>query len=199
MPYLVSHLNPQFGQPLSLPWSNYLPPKPPWPPLIYLQAKSFYTSHSIRYFFETRISDLAQIWPSSEFMNFLYFLKQFSVVFSLDWWNRQKVWRAYRIYRFVSWTFNFFFNYKPYKYRPKNVFKYINLTLLSGWDVEKGDVHGLNLKPDFLISLTAPKMCSQHFHGRFHYLGGRFVPRPLTEKYNLQLPTYPSLDSFVRL
>ena len=76
---------------------------------------------------------------------------------------------------------------------------YINMTLPSGWDVEKGDVHGLNLKPDFLISLTAPKMCSQHFHGRFHYLGGRFVPRPLTEKYNLQLPTYPRLDSFVRL
>ena len=45
------------------------------------------------------------------------------------------------------------------------------MTLPSGWDVEKGDVHGLNLKPDFLISLTAPKMCSQHFHGRFHYLG----------------------------
>jgi len=74
-----------------------------------------------------------------------------------------------------------------------------SIDIPSGWDVEKGDVHGLNLKPDFLISLTAPKMCSQHFHGRFHYLGGRFVPRPLTEKYNLQLPTYPSLDSFVRL
>lgn len=69
----------------------------------------------------------------------------------------------------------------------------------SGWDVEKGDVYGTNLRPDFLISLTAPKMCSVHFEGRFHYLGGRFIPRPLSQKYNLQLPTYPGLDTFVRL
>ena len=69
----------------------------------------------------------------------------------------------------------------------------------SGWDVEKGDVHGTNLKPDFLISLTAPKLCSQFFKGRFHYLGGRFVPRALSEKYNLQLPLYQGLNTFVKL
>ena len=69
----------------------------------------------------------------------------------------------------------------------------------SGWDVEKGDVYGTNLRPDFLISLTAPKLCSVHFAGRFHYLGGRFVPRPLAHKYNLLLPTYQGLDTFVRL
>ena len=45
----------------------------------------------------------------------------------------------------------------------------------SGWDVEKGDVYGTNLRPDFLISLTAPKMCSVHFEGRFHYLGLRQI------------------------
>jgi len=69
----------------------------------------------------------------------------------------------------------------------------------SGWDVEKGDINNTNLKPDFLISLTAPKLCSQHFQGRFHYLGGRFVPRPLYQKYDLHLPVYPGLDSFVKL
>ena len=69
----------------------------------------------------------------------------------------------------------------------------------SGWDVEKGDIYGTNLVPDCLISLTAPKLCSAHFQGRFHYLGGRFVPRPLSQKYNLQLPTYPGLQTFVKL
>ncbi len=69
----------------------------------------------------------------------------------------------------------------------------------SGWDVEKGDVHGVNLKPDFLISLTAPKMCSTQFNGKFHYLGGRFVPTPLAEKYSLDLPKYEGLNSFVKL
>ena len=69
----------------------------------------------------------------------------------------------------------------------------------SGWDVEQGDIHGTHLNPDFLISLTAPKLCSTSFRGRFHYLGGRFVPRPLSEKYHLQLPAYPGLNTFVRL
>ena len=69
----------------------------------------------------------------------------------------------------------------------------------SGWDVEKGDIYGANLRPDCLISLTTPKLCSAHFQGRFHYLGGRFVPTPLSQKYNLQLPTYPGLQTFVKL
>ena len=74
-----------------------------------------------------------------------------------------------------------------------------DLYVLQGWDVEKGDINDLKLNPDFLISLTAPKLCSTSFKGRFHYLGGRFVPRPLSEKYHLQLPAYPGLNTFVRL
>ena len=35
--------------------------------------------------------------------------------------------------------------------------------------------------------------------GRFHYLGGRFVPPSITEKYNLQLPTYPGSSMCVKL
>lgn len=28
-----------------------------------------------------------------------------------------------------------------------------------------------NLKPDCLISLTAPKLCAQFFQGQYHFLG----------------------------
>ena len=45
----------------------------------------------------------------------------------------------------------------------------------TGWDVEQGDVNGDGIKPDMLISLTAPKLCAKQFHGT-HYIGGRFVP-----------------------
>uniref|UniRef100_A0A8C4NIZ6 NAD(P)H-hydrate epimerase n=1 Tax=Eptatretus burgeri TaxID=7764 RepID=A0A8C4NIZ6_EPTBU len=50
----------------------------------------------------------------------------------------------------------------------------------SGWDVEiGGSSHDLN--PDVLISLTAPKRCTRNFHGRLHFLGGRFVPPTLAQ------------------
>ncbi|XP_061170436.1 NAD(P)H-hydrate epimerase-like isoform X1 [Saccostrea echinata] len=67
----------------------------------------------------------------------------------------------------------------------------------SGWNVEKGDPEGL--QPDLLISLTAPKKCAKLFKGRHHYLGGRFVPRTLELKYDLQLPPYPGTDCVVEL
>lgn len=44
------------------------------------------------------------------------------------------------------------------------------------WDVEHGDAGGNGLRPDMLVSLTAPKLCARHFSGSHHYLGGRFVP-----------------------
>lgn len=70
----------------------------------------------------------------------------------------------------------------------------------SGWDVEKGDIYNTHLKPDCLISLTAPKLCSTHLPSTTkHYLGGRFCPNPLAEKYNLNLPLYPGLQTFVKL
>lgn len=62
----------------------------------------------------------------------------------------------------------------------------------SGWHVENGNPDGI--KPDFLISLTAPKLCAKHFEGRFHFLGGRFVPDSLAQKYNLSLPDYPGTE-----
>jgi len=40
------------------------------------------------------------------------------------------------------------------------------------------------LRPQGLISLTAPKMCSLGFEGR-HYVGGRFVPKRMQREYGL--------------
>lgn len=45
----------------------------------------------------------------------------------------------------------------------------------AGWDVEQGDVNGDGIKPDMLVSLTAPKLAAKKFQGT-HYVGGRFVP-----------------------
>ncbi|KAI5091111.1 NAD(P)H-hydrate epimerase precursor [Silurus meridionalis] len=67
----------------------------------------------------------------------------------------------------------------------------------SGWDVEKGASDGI--QPDLLVSLTAPKKAASHFQGRYHYLGGRFVPPALDKKYNLNLPQYPGTECVLRL
>jgi hydroxyethylthiazole kinase-like uncharacterized protein yjeF len=69
----------------------------------------------------------------------------------------------------------------------------------SGWDVEQGDVSQSGLSPDMLISLTSPKLCAQFFKGAHHYLGGRFVPPQIVEKYNLKLPAYPGVSQCVRI
>lgn len=68
---------------------------------------------------------------------------------------------------------------------------------LSGWDVEKGNPTGI--QPDLLISLTAPKKSATHFTGRYHYLGGRFVPPALEKKYQLSLPPYLDTECVYRL
>ena len=95
--------------------------------------------------------------------------------------------------------------------------------------MEQGDVNGDGIKPDMLISLTAPKLCAKQFHGT-HYIGGRFVPLQikvcrylyvlcsahvlqrkllpcivlivlaiLQEKYHLKLPQYPGVQQCVKL
>uniref|UniRef100_A0A5K3F1I5 NAD(P)H-hydrate epimerase n=1 Tax=Mesocestoides corti TaxID=53468 RepID=A0A5K3F1I5_MESCO len=69
----------------------------------------------------------------------------------------------------------------------------------SGWEVgEKTETKDI-LQPDCLISLTAPKLCARRFNGRFHFLGGRFVPPILADKYNLCLPQYPDASPVVLL
>ncbi|XP_042641006.1 NAD(P)H-hydrate epimerase isoform X2 [Tyto alba] len=72
-----------------------------------------------------------------------------------------------------------------------------SIDIPSGWDVEKGKADGL--QPDMLISLTAPKKAAAHFTGRYHFLGGRFVPAALQKKYTLNLPPYPETDCVLQL
>ncbi|KAG5875708.1 hypothetical protein JTB14_012406 [Gonioctena quinquepunctata] len=74
----------------------------------------------------------------------------------------------------------------------------ISIDIPSGWDVELGKVEE-GISPEMLISLTAPKMCAKKFTGKYHYLGGRFVPQKLQEKYELNLPIYPGTDCCVLL
>ncbi|XP_032116548.1 NAD(P)H-hydrate epimerase [Sapajus apella] len=72
-----------------------------------------------------------------------------------------------------------------------------SIDIPSGWDVEKGNPAGI--QPDLLISLTAPKKSATQFTGRYHYLGGRFVPPALEKKYQLNLPPYPDTECVYRL
>ncbi|KAJ2214294.1 hypothetical protein EV179_003073 [Coemansia sp. RSA 487] len=73
----------------------------------------------------------------------------------------------------------------------------VSVDIPSGWDVEQGDVNGVGLNPDMLISLTAPKICARMFNGRYHYLGGRFVPPDMAS--DLNLPDYPGSSQAMRL
>ncbi|RWS31286.1 apolipoprotein A-I-binding protein-like protein [Leptotrombidium deliense] len=78
--------------------------------------------------------------------------------------------------------------------------KLISVDIPSGWNVENGppaDGQTPVLRPDCLISLTAPKLCAVHFSGRFHWLGGRFVPPNIIKKYDLKLPLYSKADQCV--
>ena len=76
--------------------------------------------------------------------------------------------------------------------------------------------------PSVLVSLTLPKLCALKIlpnnpnsnndndsdndndndsdsDGISHYLGGRFVPPSLIEKYNLDVPQYTNADQIIRL
>ena len=71
------------------------------------------------------------------------------------------------------------------EYKKEKV-KVISVDVPSGWNVDDGDVSGLGFTPDVLISLTAPKLSSKTFMGR-HFVGGRFLPSKLAEKYDIQV------------
>lgn len=68
----------------------------------------------------------------------------------------------------------------------------------SGWSIE-GVPDNDAINPQLLVSLTAPKECARSFKGKHHYLGGRFVPKELEEKYQLKLPPYHGTECCVQL
>lgn len=47
--------------------------------------------------------------------------------------------------------------------------------------------------------MTAPKLCAKKFSGPHHFLGGRFVPPSIVDKFKLQLPPYPGTSMCVRI
>jgi len=78
--------------------------------------------------------------------------------------------------------------------------KVISVDVPSGWNVNDGDVDGLGFIPDVLISLTAPKLCAQKFlNCGKHYVGGRFLPDKLAEKYNVKMPPYPGVSQVMEV
>eukprot|EP01122_Echinamoeba_exundans_P011316 TRINITY_DN4451_c3_g1_i1.p1 TRINITY_DN4451_c3_g1~~TRINITY_DN4451_c3_g1_i1.p1 ORF type:complete len:243 (-),score=41.26 TRINITY_DN4451_c3_g1_i1:80-763(-) len=80
----------------------------------------------------------------------------------------------------------------------KTTISVISLDIPSGWDVEKGDVNNTGFSPAALISLTAPKLCMKDYKGA-HFLGGRFVPKSVEQKYELNLPQFAGSQQFARL
>lgn len=82
----------------------------------------------------------------------------------------------------------------------------VSVDIPSGWGVENGhqrlvDTAGNEVgtfTPEVLVSLTAPKEGVKEFPGR-HWLGGRFVPDALADKYQLNLPEYPGVEEVVEL
>ena len=61
--------------------------------------------------------------------------------------------------------------------------KIISVDIPSGFDINNGNIFN-TFVPKGLISLTLPKLCSKSFTGE-HYLGGRFIPKKLFQKFNL--------------
>lgn len=74
-----------------------------------------------------------------------------------------------------------------------------SIDIPSGWDVEAGDVGGGGIKPDLLVSLTAPKLGVKDFAGRHHFLGGRFVPPAIATRFSLRLPAFRGSQQCVRM
>lgn len=76
-----------------------------------------------------------------------------------------------------------------------------SIDIPSGWHVEEGPGEDISakIKPELLISLTAPKLCARFFKGKHHYLGGRFVPPSLEKDYALDLPQYPGHETVVKI
>jgi NAD(P)H-hydrate epimerase len=67
----------------------------------------------------------------------------------------------------------------------------------SGWDINLGQINNL-FTPHMNVSLTVPKKCLLNFKG-IHYLGGRFVPKEIIDKYGLTIPNYQGIDQFQKI
>ncbi|XP_072260694.1 yjeF N-terminal domain-containing protein 3 isoform X2 [Pyxicephalus adspersus] len=73
----------------------------------------------------------------------------------------------------------------------------ISLDIPSDWDVEAGNTEGI--KPEVLISLSAPKRCAVQFSGKHHFVAGRFLPYDIQKKFELNLPKYSGTECVVEI
>ena len=69
----------------------------------------------------------------------------------------------------------------------------------SGWDVDEGDVKGTGMRPEVLVSLTAPKLGAKTFTGAHHFVGGRFVPPGIASEFGIELPPYVGSSQCARV
>lgn len=74
----------------------------------------------------------------------------------------------------------------------------LSVDVPSGWNVDEGDVTRSGFVPDAVISLTAPKACMRTYPGR-HFVGGRFLPSALAEKYQVRMPPYPGVSQVMQI
>jgi len=71
----------------------------------------------------------------------------------------------------------------------------------SGWGVETGPPEegpAKGFMPGALVSLTAPKPLVRYYRGR-HFVGGRFVPLGIAERYEVDIPEYQGVDQIVEV
>lgn len=79
------------------------------------------------------------------------------------------------------------FNYFIEEFKETKV-PILSVDVPSGWQIDSEE--NLNLfNPLYLVSLGVPKICSKNYIGN-HYLGGRFIPKIIIDKYSLQLPQF---------
>ncbi|CAI2375987.1 unnamed protein product [Moneuplotes crassus] len=75
--------------------------------------------------------------------------------------------------------------------------KIVSVDVPSSWQCDEGNVNS-TYTPDILISLTAPKKCSEGFSG-VHYIAGRFTPKFIVDKYGLSVPPYEGCNQFGKI
>ena len=73
---------------------------------------------------------------------------------------------------------------EPIKALKQTAKPIVSVDIPSAWDVEKGNVDGKSFTPAALVSLSAPKLGVRAFTG-VHYLGGRFIPQYVADKFDL--------------
>ena len=75
----------------------------------------------------------------------------------------------------------------------------ISTDVPSGWNIDEGPSSEGFMNVDAVVSLTSPKKCMAAYKG-VHYLGGRFMPDSLLDKYNCRCPIpYESSNQILRL